>query len=118
VICRMWRGWTANHNADPYEAYLRDELFPTLRGELTAHGYRGHHVLRLQRDDETEFVTMVWFTSLEAVRSFAGDSFEVPVISEKARKLLSRYAGRARSAIRQAGRVENVARAQAARACA
>ena len=94
MICRLWRGWTANHNADAYETYLRDELFPTLRRELTAHGYRGHHVLRLQRDDETEFVTMVWFTSIDAVRSFAGDSFELPVISDKASKLLSRHAER------------------------
>jgi hypothetical protein len=90
----MWRGFTANHNADAYEAYLRDELFPSLRNELTAHGYRGYHVLRLQQADETEFATMVWFTSIEAVRSFAGDSFEVPVISDKAHKLLSRYAER------------------------
>ena len=94
MICRMWRGFTVNHNADAYEAYLRDELFPALRNVLTAHGYRGYHVLRLQRADETEFVTMVWFTSLEAVRSFAGDAFDIPVISDKAHQLLSRYAER------------------------
>ena len=37
---------------------------------------------------------MVWFTSLEAVRSFAGDSYETPVISAKAAALLSRHAER------------------------
>ena len=91
MICRMWRGWTALRHADAYESYLRNELFPRLRGELTEHGYRGFHILRQDRSDEAQFVTMVWFTSLEAVRSFAGESFETPVISAKAATLLSRY---------------------------
>ena len=37
---------------------------------------------------------MVWFESLNAVRSFAGENYEMPVISSKARGLLSRYAER------------------------
>jgi hypothetical protein len=92
MICRLWKGWTTRENADAYEDYLRNELFPRVAAELGARGYEGHHVLRLERDGETEFVTMVWFTSLDAVRSFAGDDYRVPVISPKARQLLSRYA--------------------------
>jgi hypothetical protein len=94
MICRLWKGWTARDNADAYEDYLRNELFPRVAAELGDRGYRGHHVLRLERGDETEFVTMVWFTSLDAVRSFAGDRYEVPVISPKAQRLLLHYADR------------------------
>ena len=94
MICRMWRGWTAPQDADAYEVYLNTELFPRLREELTAHGYRGFHVLRLAHANEVEFVTMVWFESLESVRSFAGDAYETPVISPKARRLLTRIADR------------------------
>ncbi len=94
MICRMWHGWTKKGNAAAYESYLKDDLFPRLRRELTPHGYRGYHLLRLDRADEVEFVTMVWFESLEAVSSFAGENYEVPVISEKAGALLSRYAAR------------------------
>jgi heme-degrading monooxygenase HmoA len=94
MICRMWKGWTACANADAYEDYLRNELFPRVAAELGSRGYNGHHVLRLERQGETEFVTMVWFTSLDAVRGFAGDDYEVPVISPKAQRLLSRYAER------------------------
>jgi hypothetical protein len=90
----MWRGWTAKHNADAYDTYLKDELFPRLDEHLRDHGYRGFHVLRLTREDEVEFVTMVWFESLAAVRSFAGKDYEFPVISPKARRLLSRYSDR------------------------
>ena len=91
MICRMWKGWTLPHNADAYETYLRDDLFPRVVRELSARGYRGHHVLRLDRADESEFVTLVWFTSLEAVKSFAGAEYETPVLSPTAHRLLARY---------------------------
>ena len=94
MICRMWRGWTTPGTADVYQRYLRDELFPRLQAELTSKGYRGYHLLRLEKGTETEFVTLVWFESLASVQSFAGASYEVPVISEKARGLLLRYAER------------------------
>jgi hypothetical protein len=91
MICRMWHGWTKASHADAYDNYLKSELFPRLERELTAQGYRGFHVLRLERGSEVEFVTLVWFESLDAVRSFAGENYEIPVISDKARMLLSHY---------------------------
>jgi heme-degrading monooxygenase HmoA len=94
MICRLWRGWTKDSDADKYDRYLRDELFPRVERELTQRGYRGYHVLRLKRAQQVEFVTMVWFESLDAVKAFAGDDYEIPVISERARGLLTRYAKR------------------------
>jgi hypothetical protein len=91
----MWHGWTKAAQADAYDDYLRNELFPRLARELGEAGYLGFHVLRLERESEVEFVTQVWFESLEAVQSFAGPNYEVPVISTKARSLLSRYDERA-----------------------
>jgi hypothetical protein len=40
-------------------------------------------------------MTMLWFDSIENVRAFAGENYERPVISEKARSLLTRFAERA-----------------------
>jgi hypothetical protein len=94
MICRMWRGWTSSANADAYDAYLKNELFPRVKTELDRSGYRGFHVLRCDRGNEVEFVTMLWFDSLDAVRGFAGANYDTPVISEKARRLLSRSADR------------------------
>jgi heme-degrading monooxygenase HmoA len=88
----LFKGWTTVENADAYASYLRNELFPRLERELT--GYRGYHVLRLSRADQVEFVTLVWFESLAAVQSFAGETYEVPVISDAAKRLLSRYQDR------------------------
>jgi antibiotic biosynthesis monooxygenase (ABM) superfamily enzyme len=92
VICRLWHGWTARASADDYERYLRDELYPRLED---AAGYRGHHVLRRPDGDEVEFVTLTWFDSLDAVRAFAGDEYETPVITERAAALLARWDERA-----------------------
>ena len=94
MICRMWRGWTKPENADDYEAYLRDELFPRLSRELSDQGYRGFHILRLPRGDEVQFVTLVWFTSVDVVKAFAGEDYERASISETAARLLSEYADR------------------------
>jgi heme-degrading monooxygenase HmoA len=90
----MWNGWTADANAAAYDTYLKDELFPRLDRELTQHGYLGFQVLRLAKEGEVEFITLLWFESLDAVRSFAGENYDKPVITEKARSLLSRYAER------------------------
>ena len=91
MICRLWHGWTKATDADAYESYLRDELYPRLTRELAEHGYRGHHVLRRELGDEVEFVTMTWFDSLASVRGFAGDDYETPVISDTAARLLDHY---------------------------
>ena len=86
-ITRMWRGWTSAENADAYERFLLDELFPSMRG---IPGFRGADVLRRRDGDEVAFVTLTRFDSLDAVRAFAGDDFEVPVLEPQALALLSR----------------------------
>jgi heme-degrading monooxygenase HmoA len=91
VICRLWRGWTTPGNARAYGTYLQDELFPRVQRELSGRGYLGFDVLQLTKGDEVEFVTMVWFESLQAVKSFAGEDYATPVITQKAHSLLSRY---------------------------
>ena len=95
MVCRVWRGWTTVGHAQRYDDYLQKELFPRLDRKLRPHGYRGYQLLRLSRDEEVEFMTMLWFDSIDSVRSYAGENYETPVISEKARSLLSRFADRA-----------------------
>ena len=95
MICRLWRGWTRPEDADAYESYLTEYLYPRVVRELTGQGYLGFHVLRREAEDEVEFATMTWFDSLEAVRSFAGPAYETPVLTPTARRLLSRHEERA-----------------------
>ena len=92
MITRIWRGWTAPENADAYERFLLDELFPAMRD---IPGFRGAEVLRRRDGDEVAFVTLTRFASLDAVRAFAGEDYEVPVLEPPALALLSRYDERA-----------------------
>ena len=88
MIGRMWHGWTKPESADSYEHLLRAEILP---GIHRVKGYRGAFLLRREAGDEVEFVTLTIFDSLEAVRAFAGEDYEVAVVPAAARKLLSRF---------------------------
>jgi antibiotic biosynthesis monooxygenase (ABM) superfamily enzyme len=92
MITRVWRGWTTAANADAYERFLLDELFPSMRD---IEGFKGADVLRRRDGDDVAFVTLTRFESLDAVRAFAGDDYEVPVLEPQALALLAHYAERA-----------------------
>ena len=87
MIARVWRGWTTRANGDAYEAFLRT-LFPALADRVP--GFHGGYVLRRERGTEDEFVVITLFASLEAVRAFAGEAYDVPVIEPEAACLLTR----------------------------
>ncbi len=93
MISRVWHGWTSRENADAYEELLRTEIFSGI-AKRSIHGYRGIHLLRRDVDDGVEFVTIMWFDSLDAVRTFAGKDYEVAVVPPEARQLLSRFDSR------------------------
>lgn len=87
MIARHWKGWTKPADADQYESLLRERVFPEL-GMIA--GYCGGYILRRDGADEVEFVVMNLFESLEAVKRFAGEEYEVPVFEPEAKRLLSR----------------------------
>jgi len=90
MISRIWHGWTAPERADEYEALLRSEIFVGIE-QRKIPCYRGIQLLRRELEGEVEFVTVMWFDSLDAVRAFAGEDFEQAVVPPKARALLSRF---------------------------
>jgi heme-degrading monooxygenase HmoA len=93
MISRIWHGWTSPGNADAYEALLKSEIFVGIRDRQIA-GFRGIQLFRRELDAAVEFVTVMWFDSLDAVRTFAGEDYEVAVVPPKARTLLARFDAR------------------------
>jgi heme-degrading monooxygenase HmoA len=93
MISRIWHGWTTPANADAYESLLKSEIFLSIQNRQMA-GYRGIQLFRRSLGDEVEFVTVMWFDSLQAVRTFAGEDYEVAVVPLEARALLSRFDAR------------------------
>jgi antibiotic biosynthesis monooxygenase (ABM) superfamily enzyme len=92
VITRVWRGWTRAADGDAYAAFLAGELFPSMR---TIPGFLGADVLRRAEGDEAAFVTLTRFETLAAIRAFAGEQYETPVLEPTALRLLARYDERA-----------------------
>lgn len=92
MITRLWRGWTPRNRADDYERFLLEELFPSMG---TIPGFLGADVLRRRDGDEVAFVTLTRFESLDAIRAFAGEDYEVPVLEPQALEVLSRHEARA-----------------------
>jgi heme-degrading monooxygenase HmoA len=78
-------------NAQAYQKLLRQEVLP---GIHRVRGFKGAHLLRRDVDHEVEFVTITLFDSLEAVKEFAGEDYEVAVVPPDALKLLSRFDAR------------------------
>lgn len=87
MIARLWRGWTKRVDAETYESLLAEKVLPGLQ---RVPGYRGGYVLRHDNPEETEFVVVNFFESMEAVRRFAGENYTAAVFEPEARRLLSR----------------------------
>jgi len=93
VISRIWHGWTTRENAASYETLLRSEILPGIANR-SIRGLESAHLLRRDVPEGVEFVTILWFDTLEAVRGFAGEDYEAAVVPEKARRLLARFDAR------------------------
>ena len=77
-------------NVDTYETLLKTEIFPGIQQRQLV-GFRGIQLFRRDLDDEVEFITVMWFDSLDAVRAFAGEDYEVGVVPANARAVLARF---------------------------
>ena len=90
MISRIWHGWTSHEKADAYENLLREEVFTGIKGRRIP-GFIDIQMLRRPSDNEVEFVTIMRFESIEAIKEFAGQDYEACVVPPKARELLSRF---------------------------
>ncbi|HEY3740353.1 MAG TPA: hypothetical protein VGL53_10935 [Bryobacteraceae bacterium] len=96
MILRVWRGWTATAaNAAAYEAFLRDEMFPKIHAQ-EIQGFHGISLSRFDGPDEIEFMTIMRFDSIDAIKAFAGEQYQEAVVLPKARALLSRFEAQSR----------------------
>ena len=76
--------------AGAYEQLLRTDILPGIAAKGLP-GYHGAHLLRRELDGEVEFLTILWFESLDGVRALAGDDYEVAYVPPQARAVLSRF---------------------------
>lgn len=97
MIVRSWSARTTHANLPAYLEHVRGRVLPELRG---IDGFQRIEVLT--RADsaggagEVEIVVESRWTSLEAIRRFAGDDLERAVVEDAAAVLLTSYDDRVR----------------------
>ena len=72
MIARIWHGRTVASKADAYEKYLNDagvSKFKKVPGNL------GVEVLRRNQGGMTDFIVISYWTSLDAVKNYAGSDY-------------------------------------------
>ena len=94
MICRLWRGWTTPENAAAYESIVRGKVIPGIEAREIPGFW---HIDLMKRDlgDEVEFQTLMWFDSLDAIKSFMGEDYAVSHVPAEAQAVLKRFDERA-----------------------
>lgn len=84
-IARIFRGQTLTAKADEYERYIT----PGIEKILATPGNRGVAVLRRAEGDRTEFLVVSYWESIDAVKGFAGEDYQKPVLLPRDREYLT-----------------------------
>ena len=90
MIARVWHGYTKPENASVYEIMLKEEILLGIKKRNIC-GFIDIQLLIRKLKDEVEFIIVMRFDSLNAVKEFAGNDYEKAVIYEDAKPLLLRY---------------------------
>ena len=89
-IIRTWKGWTSIENAPKYEDMLINEVFPAVKRK-GVEGLEKVSISTLEKNHEMEFFLVLQFDSLESVKMFAGEKYDMAYIPDNAKRVLSRY---------------------------
>jgi hypothetical protein len=95
MICRVWRGWTTPENAASYQDVLLESVIPAIEARRIP-GFQQIDILRLDREQEVEFTTLMWFDSIDSVRNFMGADYTVSHVPAEARAVLARFDAQAK----------------------
>jgi heme-degrading monooxygenase HmoA len=88
MIARVWHGWAPAATADDYERHYSSEVAAHLQD---VPGFSGARLLRHQTGDEVMFTSITFFTTMDAVRAFAGENYSQAVVEDTARAALTRW---------------------------
>lgn len=88
MIARHWKGIIKRGDADRYLTHLKQHTFATVS---SIDGFRRATVLRREVEQGIEFLVVTEWTSIEAIKQFAGESAEVAVVPAAAQAMMVSY---------------------------
>jgi len=90
-IVRVWKGYGTTASVQRYcDDYFTKTLLPELRAFS---GFLGVNVLVRPTQHETEVVVATLWDSIESVKAFAGEDYDMAVVEPVVRELLDRFDG-------------------------
>ena len=93
MIVRSWRGRASLAKRDAYPAHFAHGVLSALRG---IEGFLGASLLREIEGDTVEFLVLTRWTSLAAIRAFAGEDLGRAVVEPEAVAALTSFDPRVR----------------------
>lgn len=90
MIIRIWKGKTTLENSSKYEQLLKEVVFPRIKAK-NLDGYNGIQLLKDQKENCVDFITIMAFESLVSVKAFAGEEYEKSYVIDEAKQLLESY---------------------------
>lgn len=93
MIARVWSARATPANAAAYIQHFSEAVLPVVRA---VSGYSGATVLQSEDHGLVEIVVTTRWTSLDAVRAFAGDPIDRAVVTDEARAVLRSFDDRVR----------------------
>jgi heme-degrading monooxygenase HmoA len=93
VIARFWSAQTTPAQAPAYIEHLKTKVLPILQ---KVDGYGGATLLKREETDTVEIIVITQWSSVDAIRGFAGDDLEEAVVADEAAALLTRFDRRVR----------------------
>jgi heme-degrading monooxygenase HmoA len=88
MIVRTWVAYARPGNARAYREHVQGSVLPQLR---KLPGFLGLSVCEAGRGDRVEILVISRWTSLDAIKSFAGPKPERAVVEPGARAILSEF---------------------------
>ena len=88
MISRHWRGLAKKDRADDYIAHLMNETFKQLD---TIDGFVEAYILKRELAEGVEFLSITNWRSVEAIKQFAGESFETAVVPKTAQEMMIHF---------------------------
>jgi hypothetical protein len=90
MICRIWHGYTTQENADAYERVVRTIVIPGIEARSIP-GFLSIDLIKRQLEHEVEFITLMWFDSVQAIVAFVGEDVTISHVPPEAREALERF---------------------------
>jgi|SRR5580658_11349158 heme-degrading monooxygenase HmoA len=88
MIVRAWRGQALSSNPTAYIEHFKRNVLPELG---TIEGFLGASLLRQNRPDDVEFLVLTRWSSIEAIRRFAGDDVGKAIVEPEAAAALASF---------------------------